>query len=217
MSWKHPPGPKTAARPSALPNDAASATNPKVLRQEILQQVAALEEKVSNTLKKRQAKYKWYFNNKVRMIPMFAVEKHVYVHRPPPALLKEDKKTSPQNNKLLSQAKGPSTVMYVKSYVININENGILNTISLDEAKPVPTKSHVPKKKIRTLYPPAQTTVLKNKKSGSIEPLKYVVEKVVHHRHTLKNLLYNVRWYEYSAEENTWQPSGDIRGHFVNR
>lgn len=52
-----------------------------------------------------------------------------------------------------------------------------------------------------TTHPPSQITVSKEKKSGGEEPLEYVVDNIVNHRHKLKIFLYKVRWYEYSPEE----------------
>lgn len=122
---------------------------------------------VSDTLTKKQVQYKHYFDKEVCTIPTFTVGQQVYVDRPLLTLLKEDKRTSPRYNKLLSQITKPFTVRNVKSHDITINKNGTPNTISIDRATPVPKKNHVTKKINRKLCSPVQNIVPKNTDTGS--------------------------------------------------
>lgn len=86
------PRPVTVIGPFTQPDDASTTKNLKVLRLKILYQVSAMQDKISNTLTKQQAKYTWYFDNKICMISTLTVRQQDYVDRPPLTWLKEDGK-----------------------------------------------------------------------------------------------------------------------------
>lgn len=196
MLLRHPPGLKKVVILFTVPANAASAATPEVLRQKILHQVAAMVDKVSNNLTKQKTKYKRYLDKTCGTVPIYTEGSQVYVDGPPLTLVEDDTKTSQQCNKLLSQTTSLFTVMDVERHVISINKNGIPNNISFDTVTPVPTKNDVGINIKRKIYTPAQTTVPKNKRLVCEKPPKYVIAKLLPHRHTSKDLLYKVRWYE---------------------
>lgn len=151
----------------------------------------------------QQVKYKRHFDRKVQALPTFTVWQHVYVNRPPFALIAEEKKTTTRYKKLLSSMTGLFTVMGVKGLIISIDKNGIANTIFIDRATPVLTKDHVMTGIMSSVDRPARAVLSRNTNMECKEPLEYIVDKVVDHRHTSKDLIYLVGWYGYTKEEDT--------------
>lgn len=152
-----------AARPTTvissltLSYDAAHATNPKALRQNTLQQKAAMQENVSHTLKKQHTKYTRYFDKIVSSSLTFAIGQQGYLDRLPLALITEDYKTSTQYCKLLLRTKWWFTVMNVSCHVIMIYNDGTPNTISIDRTTSVPTKAYMAAELALHLGPSART------------------------------------------------------------
>lgn len=84
--------------------------------------------------------------------------------------------------------------MDVNSHVIFIDENGIPYTMSIINAKPVPTESPTSKKITHNYRTAVETTLPRNEISECNEPMEYVAESVVDHRHASEDMLDTVYW-----------------------
>lgn len=118
---RHPQEQTIAISPSTLPEGTSTATDLKTLRQQILHQFAAIRNRVPNTLKRQQARYKWYLAKKVHTLSTFTIEQHIYLDRPLLVLGAEDRKTSTRYNKLQSHTTGLIKGINVKRQVITID------------------------------------------------------------------------------------------------
>lgn len=134
---RHPPAPTIFDRPTALPPDADSTTNPVVLRQCIVAQLANIRMKVSETLARIPACYERYIHKKVGSLSGFTVEHSVYVNRTPLNIFSADYQTYSKYNKLMPRTTASCKVLDIREHILTIDENGIANTISNDRAAPV--------------------------------------------------------------------------------
>lgn len=148
-----------------------------------------MRETILNSFTKQEAKYTPYYHKKVSALPTFSIEQHVYVDRPPLSLIAEDKKISTQNNKLLLRTTGPRTVMDMKVHVITVDGNRLSDSKFTDKATPVPISDQVATRIIPRLEPSARTTAPRNIDTKCKEPPEKVVDKVVDHPQTSKNVV----------------------------
>lgn len=133
--------------------------------------------KVSNTPTMQQAKCKRCIDKNVRTLPALMIIQQVYVNCPPISLIGKYQRASTRYNKLHSCTLGPFTVMDVNGHVRMKDKNGILNTISLNGASPVPITDHGTKRITPSHELPVRTTVSPNTDTGRNETPQYVVEK----------------------------------------
>lgn len=96
-----------------------------------------------------------------------------------------------------------SVLINLRKHAVYIDGNCIPNTISIDRATPVIAKDLVKTRITPSSNQPAQTIVTQKIDSECNVPPKYVVEKVVDHRHASKDLAYREHWYRYTPGENT--------------
>lgn len=102
-----------------------------------------MQDKVSQTLPKQQAKYKRYFDKMSCTLIAFTIGQQVYVKLHPLALIAENIKTSVIYNMLPARSTELFKVMDLRSHIIKIDKDGIPKTISFESATPVPTKAYV--------------------------------------------------------------------------
>lgn len=145
-----------------LPDNAANATKPEVLSQRILHQVAALRNKVVKHLTKKLAKYKWYFEKKVRTLRALTIRQQVYVDHFLFVLNADDKKSSTWHRKLFQGKTRSCVVMDVKRHVVNIDKHGTPSTKSIGRAQLTPTRAHRTTRITPNGGPPTRTTVAHN-------------------------------------------------------
>lgn len=134
---RHPPGPTKVDSLTALPPNADIPTYPAVLQKPILALLAATRTKVSETLAQRLARYKLFFDRRVRSILAFKVGQTVYVNRPLSIILLADRQTSIRYNKLMLRTTGSFKALMVRDHVLTNDDNGITNSISIDRVTPV--------------------------------------------------------------------------------
>lgn len=158
----------------------------------ILHQVAAMEDKVSSTLTKRKDRYKKYVDKLVWTLPTSIVKQQAYVNHSPTTLNAGDKKTSAQYNKLLFGTVLPFDFMDFRVHVITVNKKGIPNTRPIDRATPVPTRKRVTKPRKSNFRLSSQITVPRKRKTESTERVKCIVDEVLDHCNTRKDVLYKV-------------------------
>lgn len=143
FSWslsRHPPGPTTIHSSSALPSYAYKATSARVLRTRLLEKLLTIKSTVSATLVKQQQRYKRDFETEVGSILKFRRGRLVYMDSTPLTTAAEERTKPQAYKKLISRTQGLYHVIDVSLHTINIDENGILNTISIRWATP----SHPP-------------------------------------------------------------------------
>lgn len=129
---QHPPSLSTIGSPIALSPHAAIATHLVALLQNILAQLATMRIKVNVILAQQQASNKRYFDKKDRILPAFTVGQMVYVTRPPLTDLSTDSQTFPRYVKQMLGTTGPFKALEVRDSVLNTDEKGVSNTISID-------------------------------------------------------------------------------------
>lgn len=88
-------------------------------------QTFIMQTKVSGTLAKQQARYKKYFERKLRSSPAFTAVQIVYVNRPLLNTLAADRQASIRYNRLLPLTAGPSEILEVRAHVLATEENKI--------------------------------------------------------------------------------------------
>lgn len=132
-----------------------------------------MRDKASNYLRKQQARYKRYFDKKGRTLPKLMIGHQVYVDHPPPGFLEDEKKSSTKYIKLLLRTMVLFTVMGLKSHVITIVEVGIPNTIFIERATHVPTKTHGATRITPSVDLPTRTTATRNTSMNRNGPSEY--------------------------------------------
>lgn len=80
-------GQKTVGSPATIPDEAANTTDPKVLRHNTLQQGAMMQDKVSHTFPKQNAKYQMYLDKKGSTLPTPTLRPQAYMKRSPFSLI----------------------------------------------------------------------------------------------------------------------------------
>lgn len=173
-------------------------------------QPAIVQTIVSETLAQRQARYERYFDKKVRSLAAFTAGQMDYDNRPPLTILTVDREASAKCKKLLPSQGGPFKILEVQGRVWTIDEDRIENTISIDRAAPVDSQHHrrLPKGKKPTRH---TATLYGDRKN------KFSVHKIVGHRQTVDRLQYQVRWYGYEPEDDTFKLPSYLSRQFISR
>lgn len=103
---------------------------------------------------------------------------------------------------------GPFKVLEARDHVLKMDENGIASTISIDGVTPVGSQN--------------RQRLLTSKNHGPHTPNLHkdrqdeiVVHKIVGHRQKTNGRKYQVRWYGYKAEDDTFEPSSNILHLFL--
>lgn len=123
----------------------------------------------------------------------------LYVNRPPLTILAADRQSSAKYNKLISHTTVPFKILKVRYDILNIDENGISNTISVHRATPVCRQ--VRRRLFRSKKHRRQALTLHEDRQD-----EFLIHKIVGHHQTADRLLYLVRWYGLEAKDDTFKP-----------
>lgn len=102
--------------------------------------------------------------------------------------------------------------MDISSNVIPLYYNSILNAISIDKAAPISSSTKQTTlncEQAPTLLKDSTTKVSMTENTQQSSPLndEYVVEKIIEHDETPKDIRFSIRWYGYTSSYDTYEPS----------
>ena len=162
-----------------------------------------------------QKQYKDDFDRKVCFHPVFGTGEFVYVARPPRPLTSVEQRTRAQGTPgtdelsvmLLPRTEGLFRVRSATDTTVLIEQDAVENRVSIDRVTKMP---HRPGYTVT----PATTT---NPGAKAATPgAEYVVDRIVGHRRTRGGVEYKVRWYGYTALEDTYEPADGLLQPFVD-
>ena len=140
-----PPSPLVSTS-SAIEGISGNTVPARLLKTQVLDRLKAMCAKVDKSASLAQARYKRYFDQKVRHTPSYQQGQMVYVDLPDPRLSTTGKKSSESEKlakrkryKLMFKKTGPFKIVATDSHTVTIDEDGLHNTVSIDRISPAPT------------------------------------------------------------------------------
>lgn len=127
---RHPPGPTTFLRSSALPTDANNETAPAVLPSKLLHCIDAMGQKTNRKLAGAQHRYQENHDLRICVTDTFRPAQWVYIDCTPLAVTAAYLPLTYGYSKLLSGKLGPYRIISSTTETVTIHEEGLLNTIS---------------------------------------------------------------------------------------
>ena len=163
-----------------------------------------------------QKRYKEDFDKKVRFRPVVGAGDFVYVDRPPRPLTSVERHTRAQGTtgmdelsvKILPRTEGLSRVCSATDTTVLIEQNGVENRVSIDCVTKMPRGAG------ETVTPATRT---ESDEEAATPGAEYVVDRIVGHRTARGGVEYKVRWYRYTAREDTYEPIDGLPQPFVDR
>ena len=163
-----------------------------------------------------QKRYKDDFDKKVRFRPVFGAGEFVYVDRPPRPLTNVERRTRAQGTtgtdelsvKLLPKTEGPFRLRSATDTTVLIGQDGVENHVSIDRV------TKMPRGPGDTVTPATRTESDAEVTTPSAE---YVVDRIIGHRTARGGVEYKVRWYGYTAGEDTYEPADGLPQPFIDR
>ena len=200
------------------PEETANAGSPVAFKRNTLKRLRYALSRAKVNLTKTQQRYKHDFDKRMRTLlrvepgPMISVNKpadYEGKHQDPTG---EDRTTK----KLSYRTTGPYKVLETNDSTVTVEQDGLQVTVSLDRVTVDPVKGPG-----RYLNGEGHSTALGEKPhgdtaQGTLYP-EYVVERTIDHEGTGNALRYRVRWYGYSAEEDTWEEASRLPPNFTKR
>ena len=156
-----------------------------------------------------QKRYKNDFDKKVRFRPVVGAGDFVYVDRPLRPLTSVERRTRAQGTtgtdelsvKLLPRTEGPFRVRSATDTTVLIEQDGVENRVSIDRV------TKMPRGPGDTVTPATPTEPDAEVATPGAE---YVVDRIVGHRTARGGVEYKVRWYGYTALEDTYEPADGL-------
>ena len=163
-----------------------------------------------------QKRYKDDFDEKVRFRPVVGAGDFVYLDRPPRPLTSVERRTRAQvttgtdelSVKLLLRKESPFRVRSATETTVLIEQDGVENRVS--------TKciTKMPRGLGDTVAPATPTEPDEETAAPGAE---YVVDRIVGHCTPRGGVEYKVRWYGYTAREDTYELADGLSQPFINR
>ena len=215
---RHPPDiiirGQTTAIPSTVPDTEAT---PVQVKRNILRKLRQALQAARSRSTQAQKRYKEDFDRKVRFRISLQPGDYVFVDRPPRTATDSGTEDT-TTRKLLPRATGPFEVKSASEDTVTVEQDGLLNTISIDRVTKVPstTPAHT---RSSEATEDSRRPLPDETDGGEQEPPpeEYAVDRIVGHKYTSEGMLYQVRWFGYSAEEDTWEPEVHIPYNFIKR
>lgn len=121
------------------------------------------------------------------------------------------------SRKLLPRRTGPYKVRSVTGSAVTIDRDGVAIPVSIDRVTKMyrVLSNTEPTAKIHNSTGQSEAVIQKNAEENSSppanpddpEPAAYATDRIAGHRGTGDKTEYKVRWYEYGAEEETYEPA----------
>ena len=206
--------------PGTVPQDAGThREDPRTLVQyksATLRKLRDALDRAQTKLTASQKRYKDDFDKKVRFRPVVGAGDFVYVDRPPRPLTSVERRTRAQDTtgtdelsvKLLPRTEGPFRVRAATDTAVLIEQDGVENRVSIDRV------TKMPRGPGDTVTPATRTESDAEVATPSAE---YVVDRIVGHRTARGGVVYMVRWYGYTAREDTYEPADGLPQPFIDR
>ena len=223
---------------TAIPQSEPDDPTPAQMKRIILRRLRVALQSARIRMTEAQKRYKQNFDKSVRFTPQFKAGDYVYIDRPPrqPDAAPEEEVTK----KLLPRGLGPYKIQSVSENTVTVDEDGLLNTVSIDRVTLAPRSrtGNAPVTTERTFdifknpYPSGEFEIpeldeepfvefgipgLENYETPHGDYGEYPIEEIVGHRETPNGVEFRVRWYGYPAAYDEFLPSSDIPQNFITR
>ena len=163
-----------------------------------------------------QKRYKDDFDKQVRFRPVVGAGDIVYVDHPPRPLTSTERRTPAQGTagtdelsfKLLPRTEGPFHVRSATDITVLIEQDGVENRVSIDRVTKMPHGPGILSPRPQELN--RMRKPLRRALSTSLTALSDTVQRTA-------GVEYKVRWYRYTAREDTYQPADGLPQPFIDR
>ena len=171
-------------------------------------------------LTSHQKRMKDNFDQKVRQQPTIRRGDRIFINRPTKQVIATDAEAELSDGisrKLLRLTTGiPYTVTDVRDKNVQVNHDGIPTWVSIDRVTVVPAHDpaastpNTPHMEAPTLQPTGQ-----QQPSGTTE-VEYAIDRLVDHADIEGTPHYRVRWYGYTANNDTWEPADNLPNRMIS-
>ena len=206
--------------PGTVPQDAGThredLRTPLQYKRVTLRKLRDALDRAPTKLTASQKRFKDDFGKKVRSRPVVGAGDSVYVDRPPRPITSVERRTRAQGTtgtdelcvKLLPRTEGPFRVRSATDTTVLIEQDGVENRVGIDCITKMPRGR-------RDNVTPA--TRNESDEEASTPGAEYVVDFIVGHRTAPGRVEYKVRWYVYTAREDTYEPADGLPQPFIDR
>ena len=214
---RHPPNilvkDYPSANPTTIPDDQLTTVQ---VKRNILRRLRKSLQQANRRLTQAQKRYKDDFDKKVKFALDVQPGQWVFVDRPPRTLLPEEKQND-VTRKLLPRSTGPYEVTKTTGDTVTIKQDGLLNTVSIDRVALAPAPAT--RETTRTVTADPEGPFAEQQVEEDEEPIavEFAIDQVVGHEFTPDGMKYKVRWYGWTAKDDTMEPEAHIPYNFVKR